>query len=288
MRDFLSVDRDVNKIRLLRSNFSGTFLLVEGRSDKIFYERFIDKSACELIIISGKPSSKLRVITVLEKLENSGFQGILAIVDADFDHLKTLPQSSSNLLRTDTHDLETMLIESPALEKLLAEFGSEEKIAQFNQDIRKTLLETGILVGYLLWISQHDGLNLTFDSIKFSRFVDEQTLQINELKMIREVNSKSQTCSLTDTDLQKKLSSYKINNHDPWQICCGHHLVEILSLSLRKAIGSNKEADVKSNRLEIHLRLAYEEVYFGKTKLHSEIRIWESNNQPFKVLRNNI
>ncbi len=287
MREFLTVDRHANKIKLLRTTFSGTFLLVEGSSDKIFYERFIEKLACELVIISGKPSSKLRVIAVLKKLDESDFQGVLAIVDADFDRLDSV-QSSPNLLCTDTHDLETMLIKSSALEKVVAEFGSEEKITKFNQDIRQTLLKTGMSVGYLLWISQRDGLNLTFNGIKFSRFVDEQTLEIDELKMIREVNSKSQTCSLKDTDLQQKLASYKSSNHDPWQVCCGHHLVEILSISLRKAIGSNKAVEIEPNSLERNLRLAYEEVHFHQTQLYSEIRIWENNNEPFKVLRNNI
>jgi hypothetical protein len=288
MRDYLSLDRDATAIRLRRSIFSGTFLLVEGSSDKIFYERFINKTACELVTVSGKPSSKLRVIGVLDILEKSSFQGVLAIVDADFDRLQALPYNSLNLLRTDSHDLETMLIESPAFNKVVAEFGSEEKIIQFNRDVRETLLVTAMSVGYLLWISQCDELNLTFNGITFSKFVDDQTLQIDELSMIREVKNKSQAFSLKDEDLQKRLMSQKNNSHDPWQVCCGHHLVEILSLGLRKAIGSNKPADVEPNSLERNLRLAYEEVYFRQTHLYLEIRLWESNNQPFKVLRNDM
>ncbi len=288
MRDLLSVDRVANQIRLRRSIYSGTFLLVEGGSDKTFYERFVNKLACELVIVSGKPSSKLRVITVLEILEKSSFQGMLAIVDADFDRLENLVYSSPNLLRTDTHDLETMLINSPAFNKVVAEFGSEEKIAQFNRDVRLALLETAMSVGYLLWISQCDRLNLTFDGITFGKFVDEQTLQIDELKLIREVKNKSQAFSLKDEDLQQRLVSQKSNNHDPWQVCCGHHLVEILSLGLRKALGSNKAADVESSSLERNLRLAYEEVYFRDTHLYLNIRTWESKNKPFKVLRNDI
>jgi hypothetical protein len=288
VRDLLSVDRVANQIRLRRSTYSGTFLLVEGGSDKTFYERFVDKLACELVSVSGKPSSKLRVIDVLKILEKSSFQGVLAIVDADFERLETFLYSSPNLLRTDTHDLETMLINSPALNKVVAEFGSGEKIAQFNRDVRLALLETGISVGYLLWISQCDGLNLTFEGITFSKFINDQTIQIDEVKLIRELKNKSQAFSLKDEDLQQRLMTEKSNNHDPWQVCCGHHLVEILSLGLRKAIGSNKAADVEPNSLERNLRLAYEEVFFRDTKLYLDIRIWESNNQPFKVLRNGI
>jgi Protein of unknown function (DUF4435) len=288
VREFLSADRHANAIRLRRSIFSGTFLLVEGSSDKIFYERFIDKGACELVTVSGKPSSKLLIIAVLEILEKSSFQGVLAIVDADFDRLETSSHHSPNLIRTDTHDLETMLLNSFALDKVIAEFGSTEKIIKFGRDVRTALLEAGMSLGYLLWISQREKLNLTFDGIIFSRFIDEQTLQIDELKMIQEVKNKSQAFSLKNEDIEKLLTNQKSSSHDPWQVCCGHDLVEILSLSLRKAIGSTKTADVEPNSLERNLRLAYEEAYFRNTQIYLGIRTWESNNQPFKVLRDYI
>ncbi|NET57212.1 MAG: DUF4435 domain-containing protein [Symploca sp. SIO2E6] len=286
MREYLSVERDANQIRLLRSTFSGTFLLVEGHSDKLVYDRLVDGAACTIVIVSGKPSSKLRVIAVLEILEKSNFTGILAIVDADFDHLEPLLEGSPNLLRTDSHDLESMLINSPALDKVVAEYGSEEKISKFAQDVRTLLVEAGLCVGYLRWVSQREKLNLTFNSIKFSKFVDETTLEIDELKLITEVKNKSPSCSWKEEELKTWVMNKKSDSHDPWQVCCGHDLVTILSLGLRKVIGSNKAAEVEPNMLERNLRLAYEAAYFRKTLLYSKIRTWETNNQPFKVLGN--
>lgn len=285
MRDLLTVERVANQIRLRRSIYQGTFLLVEGRSDKTFYERFVDSSSCQLVTTSGKPSSKLRAISILEILEESNFKGVLAIVDADFDHLSTQQYQNSNLLYTDTHDLETMIIKSPAFDKVIAEFCSEDKICKFNQDIRIVILESSVLIGYLLWISQCDKLNLTFEGIRFSRFVDKKTLKIDELKLVQEVKKKSQAFSLKDEDLQQRLIRQKSNDYNPWQVCCGHDLVEILSLGLRETIGSNKASDVNPVNLERSLRLAYEEIYFQETQLYSLIRIWESNNEPFRVLQ---
>ncbi len=285
MRDLRSVDAEANAIRLRRSIYKGTFLLVEGSSDKTFYERFVEKSECELVVISGKPSSKQRVISVLKILEESNFQGVLAIVDADFDRL-TPPtdQKSTNLLYTDSHDLETMLINSPAFDKVISEFGSQEKISQFNQDIRLVILESAVPIGYLRWISLGDRLNLTFEGITFSKFIDEKTLRIDELQLIDVVTKKSQAFSLKDTDLQQQLIDKRDGDRDPWQVCCGHDIVEILSFGLRKTIGSNKDIDVKPSSLERNLRLAYEAVYFQGTQLYSHIRTWERNNQPFRVL----
>lgn len=285
VREFLTPDRVANKIQLLRTTFSGTFLLVEGNSDKIFYQRFVNSTECQLEIAAGKPSSKVRAIQVLEILQKSNFQGVLAIVDADFDRLEASSDRSPNLLRTDTHDLETMLINSPALEKMIAEFGSEEKIKQIDRDLRMILLEVGVSIGYLRCISLTERLDLTFEGITFSKFLDEKTLVFNELKLIQEVKKKSQNLSLADEYLQQRLTIYKNNDRDPWQVCCGHDLVEILSLSLRKAIGSNNPANVKPDCLERSLRLAYEESYFYQTQLYVEICFWEINNQSFKVMK---
>jgi hypothetical protein len=277
VREFLTDDRDANQIRLRRSTFSGTFLLVEGSSDKVFYERFIDKIACQIVVMLCKE----RVIGVLDILDRSSFDGVLAIVDADFDRLKDSVDESVNLLRTDTHDLETMLIDSPALDKVIAELASEEKIAKLQLDVRTSLVEAGRSIGYLRWISQCDVLNLKFSDLKFSKFINEQTFQMNELDLIQELKNKSQAFSLKTEDIQQRIADEKNKSFNPWQVCCGHDLVEILAFGLRKAIGT---MSVDSDNLERSLRLAYEEVYFRKTQLWVNIRHWESNNQPFQVL----
>jgi hypothetical protein len=283
MREYLSVDRDANAIRMRRSTFSGTFLLVEGSSDKSFYERFTDRATCDLVIVSGKPSSKDRVIEVLDVLQKSNFHGILAIVDADFDRLESFVDDNLNLFRTDLHDLETMLVSSPALDKLIAEFGSKDKINTFGQDIRALIFENGVIIGYLRWTSKVDGLNLKFEGIKFSNFLIDKTLKIDQSKLIQEIKNQSQAHSLDAKDLQQRINKQKAAIHAPYQLCCGHDLVEILSVGFRKVIGSSQASDVNPNILERSLRLAYEEVYFHKTELYLSIRSWESNNQPFKV-----
>ncbi len=287
MREYISVESDANRIRLRRSTFSGTFLLVEGSSDKSFYERFIDKSTCDLLVISGKPSSKYRIIEVLAILDKVFFKGVLAIVDADFEHIYGYVCNSPNLVRTDTHDLETMLLNSHALEKVIGEFGSEDKASKLNMntDIRKILLDDGILIGYLRLISQIDNLNLKFDGIKFGKVMEKRTMKIDEMLLIEEIKKKSLAHSLDSKELQQKINSLKNSNHNPWQICCGHDLVEALSFRLRKEIGTSNFSDVEPNVLERSLRLAYEEVYFYQTQLYLSVQSWEDSNQAFKVLK---
>ncbi|MFZ4728254.1 MAG: DUF4435 domain-containing protein, partial [Pseudanabaena sp.] len=252
---------------------------------------------CEVFLrflsCTSRFEGKIAVIQILGILEKSDFNGVLAIVDADFDRLEDSPHNSPNLLRTDTHDLETMLLKSLALDRILVAFGSEEKINKFGRDIRKILLESGSSVGYLLWVSQCEKLELTFNGIKFKNFVDKDTLQINELKMIQEVKNKSQALSLKNEEIQQRLTTKKNTSHDLWQVCRGHDLVEILSIGLHKALGSNNEKDVeprsseRKNTLETNLQLAYQDIYFRDTQLYVNIVEWERNNH-LKFLRDDI
>jgi hypothetical protein len=280
MREFLTPNDRANEIQMLRSSFKGTFLLIEGSTDKVFYRRLVNKSTCTLFPISGKPSSKSLVINVLQILEQSGFSGVLAIVDADFDHLETLPASSSNLLRTDSHDLETMILSSDALEKVVGEYSSEDKMSKFDRDFREALLAAGVAIGYLRWISQLDGLNLTFNNLSVKNFINAKTLAIDELALITEVKNKSQAQKLKNEDLQNRMTDRRNPSHDPWQVCCGHDLTEILSFALQKTIGSMK---VDAIELERSLRLAYETAFFQATQLYSAMRSWEDQNNPFAI-----
>jgi hypothetical protein len=149
VRESMTPDDYANELRMRRSTHQGTFLIVEGDSDAKCYRQLIDTSCCQLVIARNRNMA----ISVLKILQAPVVPGVIAIVDKDFDELNgTLPEIP-NLFFTDTHDLETMLLRSPALEKLLGEFASEEKLAKFGRDVRDVILNSGCTIGYLLWVS---------------------------------------------------------------------------------------------------------------------------------------
>ncbi|MEQ8752940.1 MAG: DUF4435 domain-containing protein [Coleofasciculus sp. G1-WW12-02] len=280
MREFITPDRIANQIRMRRSSHKGSFIIVEGRSDKLVYERFIDGTNCEFSIASGKENA----VAAIRILEKDNFTGVLAIVDADFCRLDENLSSSSNLLLTDDHDLEMMLLKSLALDKVLSERGSEDKINNFGQDIRLTLLESGKRIGYLRWVSLKENLSLKFKELSFSKFIDKATLVIDTAKLIKAVKDHSQKLALIDQDIQESIETLENSTHDPWQVCCGHDIICILSMGLSKVWGSWKTNDVKPDILERELRLAYEDSYFYRTQLYKSIQQWEVNNKPYQVL----
>lgn len=289
----LTPERYANVIRMTRGHPKSrfiSFLIVEGYTDKKIYKNHIDKYKCEIIVANNKDNA----LKILSILENDSFLGILAIVDADFDILEDKLPVSPNLFFTDTHDLETMILRSPALEKVLSESASEEKLTNFTTkfggDIRKMLLECGKIIGYLRWISLRDNLSLKFEGLNCADFIDKNTLIIDPHKFIRNIKSRShntnkgesQRQKLEDSDIYNKMTQIKSDRHDAWHVCCGHDLISILSLSLRKAIGSTNK--LESEQLEKELRLAYDLSFFYKTQLYISIQNWEKINAPFTVL----
>jgi Protein of unknown function (DUF4435) len=270
-----------NELRLRRSTHKGVFLLVEGGSDAKFYRQLIDSDQCQLVVALNRDMA----ISVLEILQKDPSEDVVAIVDKDFDELNGTLPDRPNLFFTDTHDLETMLIQSPALEKLLSELGSKEKLSKFGHDVRAVLLAAGCAIGYLLWVSLQDDLSLKFEGIDFPKFINRELLTIDELELIEEVKRKSQKPKLKTSDLHQRMTQKKHPSHDPWQVCRGHDLMYILSVGLRHAIGTKDAKDVTVEILESNLRMCHEQVYFQATQLYSSLNQWETDNPTYKILK---
>jgi hypothetical protein len=279
MRQYIDGNVVANRVRLLRTQHSGSFLIVEGDTDKRFYERFIDRDQCRIIIANNKANA----VAASAILERDKFRGVLTIVDADFEMLEPAPDQPPHLIRTDDHDVEAMLIRSPALEKVLAEFGSEAKIAA-NPDVRERMVESGKPLGYLRWHSLRANLGLRFDELQFSRFLDPTTLNVERRRLVSTLKNHSQKPHLVEQDLLNGIEQLTSSEHDAWQVCCGHDLVEILAVGLQRMLGTNAHTQVRPEIIARSLRLAYESVHFRTTRLYAAIERWEQENPPFIVL----
>jgi len=280
MKDQITPDRIANSIRLLRGDHEGVFLIVEGPSDKLIYERLVNKQEVRVTIASGK-NNAIKALSILEKEDN--FRRVVAVIDADFSRIEQQIPDSNNLFLTDEHDLEMMLIKSAAFDKLLKERGSEEKIKAFTEDIRETLLKLGQEIGKLRWLSLRNKLDLKFEGLNFKNFIDKENLSINIDKLIISIKNNSQKPSLDEQQIKQDLSVISDENHDPWQLCCGHDFIDILAIALCKVLGTWNANDVKTEVLERELRLAYELSYFYETQIYTLMINWQSNHHPYQI-----
>lgn len=299
-------DRNVvaNRARMLRGEYRAksrsvpTCLIVEGDSDARVYSNFVDETKCFLVIAHGKAIA-IASLTLLERDGRFG-GGVLAIVDADFDLLMSVHPPSDNLLLTDTHDLETMILKSPAFTKFMRTFVPADKVrfvAQLAENARRTIVDLARPIGCLRWFSEREGLSLKFDSIYFPTFIDRHKLTVNTRKMISEVLRRSPVPPLAESELQRETENLAKQGHDPWCVCHGHDAMCILVLTLPKLLSTFTPRDRRSEferrlhdragergKLEGTLALCYEFRHFKQTQLCASVRHWELVNTPFKVL----
>lgn len=166
MKQHITPSMVVNQILMLRSQHAGCFCIVEGSEDKKLFRQLFDPTRCILVIAHGRENAE----KALNELEGNHDVAILAITDADFDHLEGRESPSKNLLRTDTHDIETLILSSPdAFRKLICEFSTEKKISEFSdgsQEILTKLMAAIAPLGCLRWLSIRKDLHSaskTFD-----------------------------------------------------------------------------------------------------------------------------
>jgi len=186
----LTAESVANDVRMRRQLFKGTMLLVEGSVDARFMRRFIDERNCMAVVAQGRDNA----IEALKILTDAGVPGVLALIDADFDRVLGEVSGGPNLLHYDYRDLEIMLLVSPALEKLLGEYGSEEKIREFETlegvDTRRALLLRAQEIGLLRLMSVRDTLSLRFDGLSFG-FVNSRTLELDVTELLVAVKNNS-------------------------------------------------------------------------------------------------
>ena len=236
MREHLTAADIANEVRMTRSLHRGVFVIVEGDTDARVYGRFIDSDHCRIIPANGKDNA----IESLAILDRDHFRGVFAIVDSDFWQLDGIAPPADNVFVTDTHDLETMIVRSDALDAMLAEFARPVKA----DTVRKLLLDITMPVGYFRWLSTpgQDDLCISFRDMKRERFVIKRngTLSVDIRRMVSEALEQSHSVDVDRNVIISRLKALMSGKkHDPWHVCRGHDMIYMLHLSLHEVYGNN-------------------------------------------------
>ena len=284
MRQYATPHTVAAEVRMMRTQHKGALLIVEGPTDKTVFRSLVDEIGCRIVIAHGKENAQ----SALQILERESFPGVLAIIDADYSRVAGTHQHSPNLLSTDLHDLECMMIASPAFQKLLSEYANPDRLEQLEGKsgcgLNVLLAKNAMPLGYLRWLSLRNDLAFDFEGLSFGKFLDRKDLRIDMGKLLTEVKNHSQKRNPADSELRASMESLSDPSDDPWQVSCGHDMVEILSFALRRTIAARKDLEVKPEVLEKDLRLAYERAFFKDTGLHKLIHKWESTHSAYRVL----
>jgi hypothetical protein len=277
-----------SELELSRQAHNDSIVLLEGDTDDYFYGQFFDKNNCKTIPVCGKKN----VINTIPLVNN--LKGILGIVDADFSHIDGQECNNPNLLRTDFHDIETMMIASEALDKIIKNFADIRELKKFEEDrgkkIRQILLDEGYYIAHIRKYSQKNKKGWDFKHLVFSNFISTKNLEIN-IDLFHE-DLKRNNFDLRNENKQHLLPRLyqefkKLPNpisENQWQLCNGHDLVRILFIGLDIIFPHQKQKLYDYFVLERELRIAYYDNLFNSTILFSDIIKWERSNPPFIIL----
>ena len=216
------------------------------------------------------------------RLAAAGIQGALGVVDDDCDSLERRENGCMNVIRTDSHDVETMLLNSSAFEKVLVEYGKDSKLAALEEkegcSVREALARRALLFGNLRWLAVRNAWSVPFEK-KFSpwRFADPAVWQFDQDDLY--ASFAAEVLGISPEDVAGLVSA--LPKADPWAIIQGHDAITILAIGLRTVLGS---VQISDTNLAKALRLAFDVAAFRSTALHDSVMAWQLTNQPYVIL----
>lgn len=266
---------------MLRGATRRAVLIVEGASDEKFWSRFSDRETCELVIARGKQNA----LDAMNLLRSQAVDGIICIVDRDYDPFLGKDEACEDVVVTDDHDLETMLVRSESFEAVAAELGSKTKIDKIggSNALREIVVRIGVQVGSVRLFSLEKAENLKFEGLKYRFFDPENTMDALPA-IAKEVYDNT---GRPGADLAAVLEfGEQLERQAPneWWVVCGHDLTEMMGRALRSIAGNLDARAASASEMEKHLRLACDSQFVKGLTMTEAIRTWERANPTFRCL----
>ena len=264
------------------------YLIVEGDSDVKFFNKLLNPSVCKAMSISDNSNSnKEEVISFIKN--NQKQKGFIGIVDADFDNIlkRTDLPLPENIIMTDYHDIEMVIIESnPDWIDLYAEVADPVLIEKYEKITSRkfidSVLDAAYEIGKLrLTCMRKNIINRpSTNMLEFSDCIDELFSVKTEELISRIVKGSNGRC-VFEQDLKDGIAFEEEQKHDKYQVCCGHDVTKILEYCFREEspnLGYGKTKRLTQTRIESLLRAIYSEENFKKTTMFDKIIKWQENN----------
>jgi len=290
MTEYITPERIANSIMLKGLDLN--YLIVEGKTDFKLFKKFIDNDNSSIEIAFGN----LNVIDVVNELKRRNFNNVIGIIDSDFRILDEEIEIE-DVLMTDYHDMEISFINSPTFETILSNYYQENKLEKlFNNnfsELKDYYFDISKNIGYLKWLNKIDNFGLTFKpanpdgkTIDYNVFISASDLKYKgDDKLVDAIlnfcNGKVKV-EIKKEQILERLNTFK-KEVDLNQLCNGHDMMNIISISLRQHISNLNSKAIPADQLEKEFSLAYESRYFMETNLYKKIKKIEEEKK-FTIL----
>lgn len=262
------------------------YLIVEGESDEHFFENILDCSKCKVINLKGKSEVK----KFINEQNISRKKGYLGVVDADFEHIDGYENPVDNVIITDVHDIEMLILSSnPSMRRIYSELTDNIIIDKFEERHSKSFLdcimEVAYEIGLLKMIMKRPRYGVEMKGLIYSDIVDDN-FTVNIDMLINRVKKSHHFLN----EIKNEIELVRQKEFDRCQVCCGHDVTSLLAVSFmdseHEGLGYGKKRYVSNQQIEEMLRVIYNFEHFLTTKMYSKILEWEKSNNVFILDRN--
>ncbi len=246
---------DVKSLFDTHVNDGKVVVVVEGSDDKEVYEKVMDKDAvCFYVDCNCQ-----KHFVILDALNERYANRMLAIKDADFDRLENTHHIYPNMMLTDTHDMEGMIV-AECLQHL-----QDEDAVRCQDIILGEIYAELEDVSYLKWFNHtyHCGINFS-----------ETTFDLNLAAFFNACLAKTENVvNVTLEDMYTFKATHQGASEK--ELCNGHDIFERIYVRAKAA----KVANFAKKPFFRRLRRAYPKNKFVNTALFHDIKTWETANE---------
>lgn len=254
------------------------YLIVEGESDERFFENILDCEKCKVRNVEGKDNVK----NFIMKQNKTRKKGYLGVVDADFEHITHCDHKIDNVIMTDVHDIEMLILRSkPNMRKIYSEMTENIIINNYEKTHSNSYVQSVINaayeIGLLKLVMKRPKYEIDMSDIPYIDIVDD-SFSVNLDELINRIKGNRHT----QIEIKNEVDIEKGKKHDQYQICCGHDVTSILAISFiakeHEGLGYGKRKKVHKNEIEELLRVCYDFELFKFTAMYNDIIEWERKN----------
>lgn len=246
-------------------------IAVEGDDD-----HRINRKLFKNVVISPT-FGKMKLLNIDKDLFDLYPRNLIAIKDADFDHLNGTAVMHKHIFLTDKHDMEMTMIDCEIVESILAEYlelTDEFENPCDGQGLVSSLSENLKEYSYIKWQNDVEDCRINFAVVSMSSLgTAEGKVTIRKALdklFANPANNREGVRVLTEDEVRVFMDSHPCDNLS--LLTCGHDFCDSMLEWMRK---NGLKRNLSSKRIESDIRLLYSPQKFHATTLYQNIHAWE-------------
>lgn len=266
------------RLNIQHPNHKEVIIVVEGEDDEKALKKFFNVQAVEFTCATNCSIVKdaMLIVSTDKQLKDC----VIGIKDADFDHIKKISYNIANLMITDTHDMETLMLTPKVCECICWETIKEE-YPNLSFDAMTSLKNLSYLRYYndkiILNGKGSDKDGITFKKTKICKLIpNNQPVNVEDVLKHVKLAGNSEKTSFPDLEkMNQFIQQNPIDDDELFLFTNGHDLVTVIRNILHSKAKKAKEYGEIAIAALIRAHFSKEE--FEKTNLYKSIDNWNNN-----------